>query len=512
MTERSNSRTRKKSLLVAPRPHATTPYHDEASLLTPHSTTDAGSAFFGDDFLEPSDETYKQTLRIDDDLYVDLCGYRHVPWKQSLYYLACILTGGLLYLLCRWSPRLYLLFNCELTSFQFATLIYAHNSWNQLEIVDIQRKMYGSSLTNVFAALTSFTRSHSPGGELSMSGGGSLSDLVYFQYHYMTFVFNPFTGLFVENTAWKPPANYRDGLSQSQYAERATFFGPNSIEIPQKSTLRLMVDEILHPFFIFQIFSIILWILEHYYYYAACILLISAISIAISLNDTKRNYARLRKMTEFHSMVAVYRSGIWKTVPADELVPGDIYEVAPDMPTIPADSILLTGDCIINEGMLSGESVPVIKTPVTPDELELMDETIEIDAKHYLFRGTHVIRMRPHVDISGKITPATAVVVRTAFNTTKGSLIRSIMFPKPNSFQLYQDSFRFLRVLGFIALIGFIWTIVHFIQEKVHWKFIVIRSLDLVTIVVPPALPAAMSIGTTFAIQVHLDTDLHLFT
>jgi magnesium-transporting ATPase (P-type) len=34
-----------------------------------------------------------------------------------------------------------------------------------------------------------------------------------------------------------------------------------------------------------------------------------------------------------------------------------------------------------------------------------------------------------------------------------------------------------------------------------HWRFIVVRALDLVTIVVPPALPATLTIGTSFALS-----------
>jgi len=43
-------------------------------------------------------------------------------------------------------------------------------------------------------------------------------------------------------------------------------------------------------------------------------------------------------------------------VPSSELVPGDVYEVTdPALTQFPCDSILLAGDCIVNESMLTGK-------------------------------------------------------------------------------------------------------------------------------------------------------------
>jgi cation-transporting ATPase 13A3/4/5 len=46
-----------------------------------------------------------------------------------------------------------------------------------------------------------------------------------------------------------------------------------------------------------------------------------------------------------------------------ELVPGDIIEIEDNM-TMPCDAILLNGQTIINESMLTGESIPVLKMPL----------------------------------------------------------------------------------------------------------------------------------------------------
>jgi cation-transporting ATPase 13A3/4/5 len=52
-------------------------------------------------------------------------------------------------------------------------------------------------------------------------------------------------------------------------------------------------------------------------------------------------------------------------------VPEDIVEID-EMERIPCDLILITGSCIVNESMLTGESVPMIKSAL-PDSSETYD-------------------------------------------------------------------------------------------------------------------------------------------
>jgi len=46
--------------------------------------------------------------------------------------------------------------------------------------------------------------------------------------------------------------------------------------------------QIINPFYVFQIFSIILWCCDEYYIYAGCILVISLISIGVELYETRK--------------------------------------------------------------------------------------------------------------------------------------------------------------------------------------------------------------------------------
>ena len=142
--------------------------------------------------------------------------------------------------------------------------------------------------------------------------------------------------------------------------------------------------------------------------------------------------------------------------------------------------------------MLTGESIPVIKTSLPHDSHQNYDP--EECKNNTLFSGTEVVQNKK---VGGQ--EATALVIRTNFDTLKGSLIKSILYPKPNRFSFYADSMKFICALALISIVGFTTTI------PVSIKYLgggetVKKSLDLITITVPPALPATMSVGIVYAL------------
>lgn len=167
------------------------------------------------------------------------------------------------------------------------------------------------------------------------------------------------------------------------------------------------------------------------------------------------------------------------------LVPGDIVNLNnPPLTTFPSDIFLLSGDAIVNESMLTGESIPVSKIPIKDDGLAKWKDQKDISgdtAKSLLYAGTRVVRIRSAVMTDGSVgTPAIGLVVRTGrfeftlegslvnlpsgFNTTKGALVRSMLFPKPMGFKFYRDSIRFILVLAGLAGLGFCASAVQFIR------------------------------------------------
>ena len=85
-------------------------------------------------------------------------------------------------------------------------------------------------------------------------------------------------------------------------------------------------------------------------------------------------------------------------------------------------------------------------------------------AKYFLFAGTKIVRARKPQEGGDMGNVGLAMVVRTGFNTTKGALVRSMLFPKPSGFKFYRDSFYYIGVMAGIAACGFITSFINFVR------------------------------------------------
>ena len=465
--------------------------------------TDAGSEF---GWGRVSQKTYLAN----EDLYIVIAGFRTSSAGKAVYILLCVLTFGLAWLLFRWIPRWHVRVVGRACSLRECTWVVVENQWNEMAILDVDSTAYNRPLSTVFGA----PRKTASDVFDEEDPDPLLKDLRGLNYRYVRLYFHPQRDKFMLSTGWKDPLwqdvrEIRAGLDSDEKGHRSTVFGANLIDIEEKSVFKLLADEVFHPFYVFQIASLVLWSMDEYYYYAVAIFLMSFGSITTTLIETRSTMRRLREISRFECDVRVLRNGFWRTVSSGDLVPGDVYEVSdPSLTQFPSDSLLLSGDCIVNESMLTGESVPVSKTPATNTSLRLLDlaapSILPEVAKHFLFCGTKIVRARKPQeghDEEEEEAVALAMVLRTGFNTTKGSLVRSMLFPKPSGFKFYRDSFRYISVMAFVALLGFIASFINFVRLGLAWHLIVVRALDLITIVVPPALPATLTIGTNFALS-----------
>lgn len=94
---------------------------------------------------------------------------------------------------------------------------------------------------------------------------------------------------------------FESGVSEGfHYNYLMELFGGCNIILPEKSTLTLLIEECLHPFFVFQFFSCCLWYYNDYGAYANCILITTSISLIAELLDIKANLRNLKEMVDYH--------------------------------------------------------------------------------------------------------------------------------------------------------------------------------------------------------------------
>ncbi|KAH7958687.1 hypothetical protein HPB49_004316 [Dermacentor silvarum] len=96
------------------------------------------------------------------------------------------------------------------------------------------------------------------------------------------------------------------GYSKEEEEEQSVLYGRNSMELEVKSVAALLLEKVLHPFYVFQIVSIIVWLLDIYYFYAGCIIAFSVTSITLALHEARKPGKLYRSRSEF-SPSAVYR-------------------------------------------------------------------------------------------------------------------------------------------------------------------------------------------------------------
>ena len=223
---------------------------------------------------------------------------------------------------------------------------------------------------------------------------------------------------------------------------------------------------------------------------------------------------KLKEMTSFHCNVSrLYipknteqASNSWKNVhkhrvDSTELLPGDLIEIDNDM-VLPCDCVLLHGQVIMNESMLTGESTPTKKVPIPRSGSEKEAYNCKRDKTHTLFSGTQVIMNKPSALYEGSEDEMViAMVIQTGFQTAKGKLVLSILHPKPNQFSFYSDSMKFLLFMFLFGIAGISYSLYNQSTKNAPLRDMIISCFDLLTTIVPPALPIAMTATISMAIS-----------
>lgn len=100
---------------------------------------------------------------------------------------------------------------------------------------------------------------------------------------------------------------FSKGLNFSEVEYQKSIFGECDLNIKIDGVFSLLFEEITDFFVIFQIGSIIFWLLNYYAKFAVVIFFITAITIIISVYETRTNLINIKNMAKFSCKVNVLR-------------------------------------------------------------------------------------------------------------------------------------------------------------------------------------------------------------
>ena len=264
------------------------------------------------------------------------------------------------------------------------------------------------------------------------------------------------------------------------------------------------------PFFVFQIFCVGLWCLDEYWYYS-----LFTLFMLVAFESTVV-WQRQRTLNEFRGMsikpypIYVHRSGKWKEVQSDQLLPGDLVSVGrtKEDSGVACDMILISGTAIVNEAMLSGESTPLLRDSIAlrPEDAEVDIEGMDKNA--IVHGGTKVLQIThntanpddaPLENKSGVKPPpdggALAVVTRTGFETSQGSLVRTMIYSTERVSANNAEALLFILFLLMFAIAAswYVWT--EGVQKDRKRSKLLLDCVLIITSVVPPELPMELSLA-----------------
>ena len=159
-------------------------------------------------------------------------------------------------------------------------------------------------------------------------------------------------------------------------------WGPNKMSVPIPQFLEIYKEHMVAPFFIFQLFTTCLWLLDDYWYFSLMQLWMLFFFEGTVVFQRVQSFKRLRAMRVAPRQVFVHRAGKWELRTSENVFPGDVIllttRVKPKgttkkiKQTVPCDLLVLSGSAVVNEAILTGESQPLVKDSVA--NLDKVDE------------------------------------------------------------------------------------------------------------------------------------------
>jgi Ca2+-transporting ATPase len=279
------------------------------------------------------------------------------------------------------------------------------------------------------------------------------------------------------------------GLSASEAGSRLDSFGPNELEEePGKPPWLMFLGQFANTMIVVLLIAALVTVFVGERQDAVVIIAIVVLNAVIGF---VQEYRAEQAMHALQSMAApfarVVREGTEATVPAAELVPGDVL-ILESGDIVPADARLLECPNLrVNESALTGESVPVGKRTeaLSRDGGELLG-----DRRNTVFKGTSIVYGRGR-----------GLVVHTGMATALGEIAGLLKAHQSPATPLQKRLAVLGRWLAAAALVVCLIVFLAGIARGEDASLMFLTAVSLAVAAIPEALPAVVTIALALGAQ-----------
>ncbi len=278
------------------------------------------------------------------------------------------------------------------------------------------------------------------------------------------------------------------GLDQHEAAARLEKYGPNAL--PKKEPpglLQIFASQFKSPLiYVLVAAAIVSLVIQEFSdaIFISAVLFLNAIIGTIQEYSAQRSADALQKMMK--TRVRVLRDGDAFELDSEEIVPGDIV-LLESGERVPADMRLLESHNLeIDESLLSGESIAVIKSA----GIELDTDTVLGDRVNMAFAGSLVNRGR-----------AQCVVVSTGFATELGTIAQSVTGDTSAKAPLQERMERFTHRIAIFVGCAVVLMASILLVRGMPVAEIFLSSVALAVSVIPEGLPVALTVALAIGMR-----------
>lgn len=257
------------------------------------------------------------------------------------------------------------------------------------------------------------------------------------------------------------------GLSPEEVLKSREQFGKNTLYSKKKHPLGIFYDVFKEPMMILLIVAAFIYFFtgenEEGFLMLASIGIVAGISIYQEIRSENATNA-LKQMTQ--PLIIVIRDGEKISIPSEELVVNDLMIVSEGEHVSADATIISSNDCSVNEAMLTGESLPVVKSE---------EDTL-------LYAGTIVVSGLAH-----------AKVTAVGSSTRLGKLGQSMEEIEKEKTPLQKQISLFVRRMAVIGGIAFLLVWAYNYIDSGDLIHGLLHGLTLAMAALPEEIPVALS-------------------